>query len=595
MRTDGNLNAHECKALWLDPFQPAGDRERTCLAEAGLTLLLVRTLDDLRHALKSAQVVVVRLRDDASLLAEVQRLIQAFKSSIPVICRTNREAFDLGIEAMQAGACHVLAHDDYSRESWKLARAYVGKAQSHETAQSRDPKVDQSAGLFKAEADQESLSALKTGFSVASDVSESVKPPARTFVFVDPTSQRLLALAQRVGAAEVTTLITGPTGSGKEVLATVIHESSGRCKGPFVSLNCGAIPEHLMEDMLFGHDKGAYTGAIRDHKGVFEQAQGGTVFLDEIGELPLNLQSKLLRVLQERKVTRLGGSQAIDLDFRLVAATNKDLKEAMQERSFREDLYFRISTFRLAIPRLSQRPADILPLVAQMLTRFCPANDLKTLSFAAQQALLTYSWQGNVRELENVIQRALVFCQGNQIDDEHLVFDDLESDGLNCWAKDNQVPDLKLGRGKESSSTAEFSSTPPAWTGNGLPVEDEVQVTPVLRADFMGPPTRSDWLKMHPQNEHVPVKDFKGEVSDLARTPSEFVGPVLPESSALSSGFKAPDSPIRLPDLVRTNERQVILAALESAPTKAEAARRLGISPRTLRYKMAQLRMAGAA
>lgn len=594
MRTDGNLNAHECKALWLDPFQPAGDRERTCLAEAGLTLLVVRTLDDLRHALKSAQVVVVRLRNDASLLAEVQRLIQAFKSSIPVICRTNREAFDLGIEAMQAGACHVLAHDDYSRESWKLTRAYVAKAQSHETSQSRDPKADQSAGPCKAEADQENLSTSKTGFSVAGDVSASVKPPARTFVFVDPTSQRLLALAQRVGAAEVTTLITGPTGSGKEVLATVIHESSGRCKGPFVSLNCGAIPEHLMEDMLFGHDKGAYTGAIRDHKGVFEQAQGGTVFLDEIGELPLNLQSKLLRVLQERKVTRLGGSQAIDLDFRLVAATNKDLKEAMQERSFREDLYFRISTFRLAIPRLSQRPADILPLVAQMLTRFCSANDLKTLSLAAQQALLTYSWPGNVRELENVIQRALVFCQGNQIDDEHLVFDDLESDDLNCWAKDNHVSDMKLGRGKESSSTEESSSTPPAWTRNQLPVADEVQVTPVSDAEFVGPPTRSDWQKMQAQSEHALVKDFKGGVSDGARTSSEFVGPVLPESAALSSGFKAPDSPIRLPDLVKTNERQVILAALESAPTKAEAARRLGISPRTLRYKMAQLRMAGA-
>jgi Transcriptional regulator containing PAS, AAA-type ATPase, and DNA-binding domains len=132
-----------------------------------------------------------------------------------------------------------------------------------------------------------------------------------------------------------------------------------------------------MEDMLFGHEKGAYTGAIRDHKGVFEQAQGGTVFLDEIGELPLNLQSKLLRVLQERQVTRLGGSQTIDLNFRLVAATNKDLKEAIQDRSFREDLYFRISTFRLAIPRLSQRPDDILPLVAQMLARYCRDQEVK--------------------------------------------------------------------------------------------------------------------------------------------------------------------------------------------------------------------------
>ncbi|MFZ9759543.1 MAG: sigma 54-interacting transcriptional regulator, partial [Burkholderiaceae bacterium] len=376
MRTDGSLNAHECKALWLDPFKPAGERERACLAEAGLTLLVVRTLDDLRHASKSAQVVVVRLRDDASLLAEVQCLIQTFKASIPVICRTDREAFDLGIEAMQAGACHVLAHDDYSKESWKLTRAYVAKAQAawaptlnpgaHQDGHEQGAKANANAAGTQ---NSSSGASCKTLPGDAKELEASSQSPSRTFVFVDPSSQKLLALAQRVGVAEVTTLITGPTGSGKEVLATVVHESSPRCKGPFVSLNCGAIPEHLMEDMLFGHEKGAYTGAIRDHKGVFEQAQGGTVFLDEIGELPLNLQSKLLRVLQEKQATRLGGSQAIDLDFRLVAATNKDLKKAIEDRSFREDLYFRISTFRLAIPRLSQRPDDILPLVAQMLAR----------------------------------------------------------------------------------------------------------------------------------------------------------------------------------------------------------------------------------
>jgi two-component system response regulator FlrC len=579
VRTDGDLNAHECKALWLDPFQPAGDRERTCLAEAGLTLLVVRTLDDLRHALKSAQVVVVRLRNDASLLVEVQRLIQAFKSSIPVICRTNREAFDLGIEAMQAGACHVLAHDDYSRESWKLTRAYVAKAQSHESAQSNDLKADQQARNAATEAGQEAVSPSRSSTSCPSDAGASAKPPARTFVFVDPTSQRLLALAQRVGAAEVTTLITGPTGSGKEVLATVIHESSGRCKGPFVSLNCGAIPEHLMEDMLFGHDKGAYTGAIRDHKGVFEQAQGGTVFLDEIGELPLNLQSKLLRVLQERKVTRLGGSQAIDLDFRLVAATNKDLKEAMQDRSFREDLYFRISTFRLAIPRLSQRPADILPLVAQILTRFCRADDIKRLSLAAQQALLTYSWPGNVRELENVIQRALVFCAGDEIDMDHLVFDDLGSHDSNCWAQGHGWTDIQVDARPLLPAASESS----------------VSLGSKEVREFVGPPTREEWMAVGSQDPHLSSNGHVGtELSSRQVACSEFVGPMQPAPS-LHVGPHASDAPIRLPDLVKTNERQVILAALESAPTKAEAARRLGISPRTLRYKMAQLRMAGAA
>lgn len=251
MRTDGSLNAHECKALWLDPFQPAGERERTCLAEAGLTLLVVRTLDDLRQALKSAQVVVVRLRDDASLLVEVQRLIQTFKPSIPVICRTNREAFDLGIEAMQAGACHVLTHDDYSKESWKLTRAYVARAQPSAAVAAPESEADAATNQSEMQKPSSlSSSTCKVAGAGLDDLAASSQSPSRTFVFVDSNSQKLLALAQRVGAAEVTTLITGPTGSGKEVLATVVHESSPRCKGPFVSLNCGAIPEHLMEDML---------------------------------------------------------------------------------------------------------------------------------------------------------------------------------------------------------------------------------------------------------------------------------------------------------------------------------------------------------
>ncbi|MFM1881405.1 MAG: Nif-specific regulatory protein, partial [Pseudomonadota bacterium] len=438
-----NATTETCNALWLDPFQPAGERERACLANAGLTLLPVRTLDDLRHALKSAQVVVVRLVGDTSLLTDVKHLIQAFKPNIPVFCRTDRQAFDLGIEAMQLGACHVLIHDDFSQESWRLAQAYLEKAQAASqkphasatataAAASPNTRVSEGAegrGASVAPADQVTQAdggAALTHHQAGAD--GTALALQKTFVFVDPNSQKLLALAQRVAQAQVTTLITGPTGSGKEVLATVIHEASSRASGPFVSLNCGAIPEHLMEDMLFGHEKGAYTGAVREHKGIFEQAQGGTVFLDEIGELPLGLQAKLLRVLQERKVTRLGGSHEIALDFRLVAATNKDLKAAMSAREFREDLYFRISTFRLSIPALRQRPADILPLAATILSRHCPEAEVKRLSPSAQQALLAYHWPGNVRELENVIQRALVFCLDDTLEAEHLVFDDLQGD-----------------------------------------------------------------------------------------------------------------------------------------------------------------------
>jgi two-component system response regulator FlrC len=155
-----------------------------------------------------------------------------------------------------------------------------------------------------------------------------------------------------VAKAQVTALIEGPTGAGKEVLARVLHESSARARGPFVGLNCAALPEQLIDDMLFGHEKGAFTGAHKEFKGLFEQAQGGTLFLDEIGEMPMHLQAKLLRVLQERQLTRLGAERCVTVDVRVVAATNKDLRQAIVAREFREDLYFRISTFKLRVPPL---------------------------------------------------------------------------------------------------------------------------------------------------------------------------------------------------------------------------------------------------
>jgi two-component system response regulator FlrC len=541
-----NATTETCNALWLDPFQPAGDRERACLANAGLRLLPVRTLDDLRHALKSAQVVVVRLLGDTSLLTDVKHLIQAFKPSIPVFCRTDRQAFDLGIEAMQLGACHVLAFDDFSEESWRLAQAYLEKAQA--LVHRMTPGT---AGVMR-EGSEPAASALSSN-----NHGQAATGPcsAKTFIFVDPNSQKLLALAQRVAQAEVTTLITGPTGSGKEVLATVIHETSSRASGPFVGLNCGAIPENLMEDMLFGHEKGAYTGAIREHKGIFEQAQGGTVFLDEIGELPLALQAKLLRVLQERKVTRLGGTQEITLDFRLVAATNKDLKEAMAKREFREDLYFRISTFRLAIPALRQRAGDILPLAAMILSRYCPEATMKRISPGAQQALVAYPWPGNVRELENVMQRALVFCTGVTLEAEHLVFDDLDAG----------YPSLAL-------------PLPQADPDPDLDIAPDTDALAIANSYVSPPPFR--------------VLNGAGGVSS-ERSLAEPVLTAAAQDDAMPS-FAGSD-PIRLPELVKTNEKKMILAAIEASPTRAEAARRLGISPRTLRYKMAQLKMAGAA
>jgi two-component system response regulator FlrC len=332
-----------------------------------------------------------------------------------------------------------------------------------------------------------------------------------------------------------------------------------------VSLNCGAIPEHLMEDMLFGHEKGAYTGAIREHKGIFEQAQGGTVFLDEIGELPPALQTKLLRVLQERKITRLGGTQEIALDFRLVAATNKDLKEAMARREFREDLYFRISTFRLNIPALRLRSADILPLAATILARHCAEAEVKRLSPSAQQALLAYHWPGNVRELENVMLRALVFCPGDTLEAEHLVFDDLQSD----------VPPAAFAQSGWMASDHEAAR---AMQSEERSAQAAAAPSPESLRDGMSSGSIPSSFSM----ERTAELDFEASDDEAQETDA-----AMPSFSG--------SAPIRLPELVKTNEKKMILAASEASPTRAEAARRLGISPRTLRYKMAQLKMAGAA
>jgi two-component system response regulator FlrC len=323
----------------------------------------------------------------------------------------------------------------------------------------------------------------------------------------------LLALAQRVAQANVTALIEGPTGAGKEILARVLHESSKRARGPFVGLNCAALPEHLIDDMLFGHEKGAFTGAQKDFKGLFEQAQGGTLFLDEIGEMPLHLQSKLLRVLQERLLTRLGSERQVAIDVRIIAATNKDLRVAIAEREFREDLYFRISTFKLRVPPLRERKGDILPLVASLLLRHAPNAQEFTLSDEAQAQLLSYPWPGNVRELENVVQRAVVLCADQHIDTQHLMFDD--------------TADIQMSMS---------SDLPEA------PVHAFAMPTEALR---------------YPDTSNA-------------------------EDSAVIAS--------NLQEAVKTSEHQMILAAIQTTESRMEAAAKLGISPRTLRYKLAKLK-----
>lgn len=235
-------------------------------------------------------------------------------------------------------------------------------------------------------------------------------------IAADPATAQLMAMAGRVARTDVTVLVNGPTGTGKEVLARHIHECSGRAEKPFVAINCAAIPENMLEAMLFGHEKGAFTGASVANKGIFRAADGGTLLLDEISEMPLGLQSKLLRVLQERCVTPLGVHQEIPVDVRVIATTNRNMQDEVRRNAFREDLFYRLNVFPLETLPLAARPEDILPLATALLRRHCKqGQDMPWLSPDAAEVLMAHDWPGNVRELENVIQRALVIHLDGQI------------------------------------------------------------------------------------------------------------------------------------------------------------------------------------
>ena len=484
------------QALWLDPFQPLADDAQAQLASGGLNAIPVSTLQELQSRLDRADLLVVRLGDSTELLQELQALTTTLGFAIPIVCRVDRRHLELVVAAMRQGALHVLPADEWSVAAWQAVMT------------------------------------IREGTPSTTRAAPKVSRAPRSVVYVDPVSRHLLALAQRVALANVTALIEGPTGAGKEVLARVLHESSARAKGPFVALNCAALPEHLIEDMLFGHEKGAFTGALKEHRGMFEQAQGGTLFLDEVGEMPMNLQAKLLRILQERQIIRLGGERAIDLDVRVVVATNKDLRTAIVDREFREDLYFRISTFKLRVPALRERPGDILPLVARLLARHAPTDRVLSVHPQAQAALQAYGWPGNVRELENVVLRALVLCTDTVITPEHLMFDEAPTPSLHAV------------------SAHAFHTTAVQSPAATAPAPDRLFAAP-LPEPVLGSPV---WPPL-----------------------------AQPSAAAIEDGAS-------LQDAVKSNEHQLIMAAIQTTFSRMEAANKLGISPRTLRYKLAKLK-----
>jgi two-component system response regulator FlrC len=288
----------------------------------------------------------------------------------------------------------------------------------------------------------------------------------------DGASRDMFAMARRVAQTDATVLLTGESGVGKEVVARFIHQNSARSKGPFVAINCAAIPDSLLEATLFGYEKGAFTGAQQAQPGKFEQAQNGTLLLDEVTEMPLGLQAKLLRVLQEREVERVGGKKPVALDIRIIATSNREMQEAVVRGVFREDLFYRLNVFPVAIPSLRERPLDILPIARHFMVehgvRFGRSG--MVLSEAAECALTRHVWPGNVRELENVMQRALILAPGEKIEAGHLNLPAGET-------ATPEVPDAPAAQPRvavaPARSAEERGAVPAAEPGNVKDIERE--------------------------------------------------------------------------------------------------------------------------
>ena len=259
-------------------------------------------------------------------------------------------------------------------------------------------------------------------------VIEAVAADSRSFIWRDPSMERVVKLAEQVARSEASILITGESGTGKEVLARHVHHRSGRRNKPFISLNCAAIPDNLLESELFGHEKVAFTGAVARRIGKFEEANGGTLLLDEISEMDVRLQAKLLRALQERVIDRVGGTKPVPVDIRIIATSNRNLTEAVKDGAFREDLFYRLNVVHLKLPALRERPGDVLALAEFFAGKYAELNGLpeKVLSEGARRFVAAAPWRGNVRELENAMHRAVLLSSGAQIEADALVSADGE-------------------------------------------------------------------------------------------------------------------------------------------------------------------------
>jgi len=279
-------------------------------------------------------------------------------------------------------------------------------------------------------------------------VLEAVTEDQHALIYKDPKMAETVKMATQIAPSEASVLITGPSGTGKEVLAHYLHAKSKRKDRRFVAVNCAAIPENLLESELFGHEKGAFTGAVARRIGKFEEADGGTLLLDEISEMDVRLQSKLLRVLQERELDRIGSNKSIQVNVRIVATSNRNMEQAVKDGQFREDLYFRLNVVNLRLPSLAERPGDIMPLAEYFAAKYADANDVanRPISPAARDKLVGYHWPGNVRELENTMHRAVLLAVGDSIDADAIHLTAGESSGSHAGGSADDAAQVLVGR-----------------------------------------------------------------------------------------------------------------------------------------------------
>ncbi|MGE4499344.1 MAG: sigma-54-dependent transcriptional regulator [Hydrogenovibrio sp.] len=427
-------------------------------------------------AVSSAEEALVALDDEIAMVFsdirmdgsmdgyDLMKRIRAIKPYLPIVLMTAYGTVEQAVDAMKSGAV------DYILKPFEA-----------------DILVEKARAYFYRDASAE-----------------------EDFVVADSTTIQLKAMAKKVAESDASVLITGESGTGKEVLARFIHNHSNRSKQPFVAINCAAIPENMLEATLFGYEKGAFTGALKSMPGKFELAQGGTIFLDEIGEMKPDLQAKLLRVLQEREVERIGSSKMIKLDVRILSASNIDMKQAIANGDFREDLFYRLNVFPMRIPPLRNRPKDIAAIAERLLQRHCGGSRVEPmLSAPALKALIEFRWPGNIRELDNVIQRALVMMSGETIQKQDIFFDEtFETDAPT-------VPEVTTN-GVGESSEAVVSNGFDAQANTTDLKEREVQIIlETLKANNGHRQKTAEALNISPRTLRYKLARFKEQGLDV--------------------------------------------------------------------------------